>query len=130
MKGKLGRIPRGWKPASQCIEYPVLQDAFCRAQHMLTSPFGEKKKISPFAYINILLINLNDVTPESSFDGERKRRASLINLFSKYSCGGFLPLLSPLWQPQLHAGKWLVQQYARSLFSFEVTALISSVSNC
>lgn len=88
-----------------------------------------EKKILPFAYINILLVNLNDVTSESSFDGERKRQASLINLFSKYCCGGFLPLLSPLWQPQLHTGKRLMQQYARSLFSFEVTALISSVSN-
>lgn len=127
-EGKAGKC--GWKPASQCTEYPVLQAACCGAQHGLTFPFGKKKKIPPFACINILLLNLNYVTAESSFDGERKRQASLINLFSKHYCGGLLPLLSPLWQPQLHTAKCLVQQYARSLFSFEVTALISSVSNC
>lgn len=88
------------------------------------------KKIPPFPCINIVLINLNSVTLESSFDGQRKRCFSLFNLLSECCCGGFLHLLSPLWQLQLYTGKCLVQQCAWSLFSFEVTAVISSVSNC
>lgn len=101
------------------------------ATHVNLPLWKKKKKIIPlFARINILPINLRYVIPESSFDGVRKSRSSLFNLFSEPHCGGFLPVLSPLWQPWLRTGERLVQHCARSLFSFEVTALISSVSNC
>lgn len=129
-EGKAGKNTTWLKTCQPAHRIPCAAGCLLQSTACVNLPFWKKKKKIPsFAYINILLINLNDVTSES-FDGERKRQASLINLFSKYSCWGFLPLLSPLWQPQLHTGKCLVQQYASSLFSFDVTALISSVSNC
>lgn len=96
MKEKLERMHRGSKATSQDREYPLLHNACCTVKHVLTFILKKKKKVPQFACINILLINLNYVTPEFSFDGERQRLSSLFNLFIECHCGAFLPLLESL----------------------------------